>query len=134
VAGLAPGTYNITETRAPAGYGSGNPPFDGTAAAVSGTDCASNQPVAGDRAIFRNPPLGEFTVGYHDLGSGETSATISCAPQGGSSMPAQADASDDPITDSASSSAYAENQSNTYGPVEGASPPNVFNCTISVDP
>lgn len=125
VAGLAPGTYTISETQAPAGYGSGNPPFDGTALAVSGTNCGANQPATGDRAVFRNPPLGEITVGYHDLGSGETSATsITCAPQGGSNISPQAAADDDDI------SGYSETQAFTFNPVA----PGTYACTVVVDP
>jgi uncharacterized repeat protein (TIGR01451 family) len=78
VAGLAPGTYTITETRAPLGYGSGNPAFDATAAAVAGTNCGANQPAVADRAVFRNPPLADLLVRVDGQESGEIASSISC--------------------------------------------------------
>jgi uncharacterized repeat protein (TIGR01451 family) len=78
VSGLAPGNYTVTEKTAPAGYGSGNPGFDTSAVAATGTNCTLNHPTTANSAIFRNPPLGEIEVKFTDLGSGETKASIVC--------------------------------------------------------
>lgn len=78
VSGLAPGTYTVTETTAPAGYASGNPGFDTSAVAEAGTNCSSSPPSTANSAIFRNPPLGEIEVIFRDLGSGETFSSIVC--------------------------------------------------------
>jgi uncharacterized repeat protein (TIGR01451 family) len=126
ISGLAPGNYTVVETTPPSGYGAGTT-IQGTAVAVVGTSCtAPNKPTDANSAIFRNPPLGEITVGYHDLGSGETSATsITCAPSGGANITPQAATDDDDIT------GYLEAQAFTFNPVTA---PATYVCTLVVDP
>src|SRR5262249_47902825 len=125
ISGLAPGSYTVVETTPPSGYGAGTA-VQGTAVASVGTNCSGNKPTNANSAIFTNPPLGEITVGYHDLGSGETSASsITCAPQGGSNITPQAAADDEDIT------GYLENQAFTSTP---RTAPRTYVCTPVVDP
>jgi len=77
VSGLATGEYTVSETTPPSGYGGGTA-TDPTATAASGTNCTDSQPTDANSAVFTNPPLGEFIIDFNDLGSGETSADISC--------------------------------------------------------
>jgi len=86
VSGLAAGEYTVTETTPPDGYGNGTA-TDGTATAVTGTNCTDNQPTDANSAVFTNPPLADIQVNFRDGGSGETSATIDCEPPAGVDMP-----------------------------------------------
>ena len=115
VSGLAPGTYTVNETGAPAGYG-GASQSNVTATAPGGTDCASSQPAGANRAAFTNAPLGEFIINYNDLGSGETATDISCT----NLTPSPADTTPGAFDD----------DTETYTNL----PPGTYNCTIVVDP
>ena len=116
---------HVNETTPPPGYG-GASQTNVTAVAVNGTNCVANKPTAANSAVFTNPPLGEITVGYHDLGSGETSATsITCAPSGGANISPQAATDDDDIPN------YLEAQAFTFNPVTA---PATYICTLVVDP
>jgi len=86
VSGLASGEYTVIETTPPDGYGDGTA-TDGTATAVTGTNCTDNQPTTANSAVFTNPPLGDIQVNFRDGGSGETSATIDCEPPAGVDTP-----------------------------------------------
>jgi hypothetical protein len=115
VSGLTPGSYSVTETSPPAGYGSDT----GGAQAVTvanGTDCTSNLPGAGATATFTNPPLSDIQVNFRDGGSGETSATITCDNSTGTGSDAAASGWD------------------TSRTVTGVEAPTTINCTIEIDP
>jgi hypothetical protein len=78
ISGLDPGTYTVTETTPPTGYGSGTA-VNGTGTVVTGTDCGGvNPPTTANSAVFTDPPLGQIGVRFTDLGSGETHASIVC--------------------------------------------------------
>ncbi|TML46068.1 MAG: hypothetical protein E6G20_11670 [Actinobacteria bacterium] len=127
VSGLTPGNYTVNETTPPSGYG-GASQTNVVAVAATGTDCGANKPSAANSAVFTNVPLGEITAGYHDLGSGETSATsITCAPSGGSNLTAQPEASDDDIPNNGGGS---YNQDSTFNVTAGST----YVCTLVVDP
>jgi uncharacterized repeat protein (TIGR01451 family) len=118
VSGLETGEYTVVETTPPDGYGDGTA-TDGTATAVIGTDCTEeNLPADADSAVFTNPPLGEFIIDYNDLGSGETTADISCTGL-------------TPTPDDATPGAF-DDDTETYTDLE----PNLtgYVCTIKVDP
>jgi hypothetical protein len=88
VSGLATGDHTVNETSPPPGYG-GAPAgqADQKVTVVAGTDCSGNHdPGAGATATFTNPPLADIQVNFRDGGSGETTGTIDCKPNGGSSL------------------------------------------------
>jgi hypothetical protein len=87
VDGLTPGTYTVDEVSPPPGYGNIGTAADESVEVVGGTDCDEPAPPATDPipgptgnavATFTNPPLGEITVQFRDLGSTETATSIVC--------------------------------------------------------
>jgi hypothetical protein len=77
VSGLAPGTYYVNETLAPAGY-AGATSSNVQVSVVSGTDCGSNKPstaagtTTGGLATLLDPPTFSIKFLEKDDGSGET--------------------------------------------------------------
>jgi Prealbumin-like fold domain len=115
VSGLAPGSYSVTETSPPPGYGSDTGGAQ-SVTVVNGTNCTDNLPGAGATATFTNPPLSDIQVNFRDGGSGETTATITC----------------DDATGTASDT--AETGWDTSHTVIGVEAPVDIHCTISIDP
>jgi uncharacterized repeat protein (TIGR01451 family) len=115
VGGLAPGTYTVNETSAPAGYGSASQ-TNLSAVAVQGTNCTSNLPTGTGVVTFTNPPLSDIQVNFRDGGSGETSATISCDNTTGTS-------------DTTATTGW-----DTSETVTGVNAPTTVVCTITIDP
>jgi uncharacterized repeat protein (TIGR01451 family) len=117
VSGLAAGDYTVNETSPPPGYGDASE-SNLTATVVSGTNCTDNQPTGTAVVTFTNPPLAEFIIDFNDLGSGETSADISCTAL-------------TPTPDDATPGAF-DDDTETYTNLV----PNVtgYDCTIKIDP
>jgi hypothetical protein len=75
VTGLLAGSYTVTETSPPPGYGStGSGPQNVTVAA--GTTCATAG--ASATATFTNPPLADLLVRVDGQASGEIRSSIDC--------------------------------------------------------
>jgi len=105
--------YTITETVAPPGYGLPADPDDTTTPTAGGT-CASGAA----EVTFADPPLAEFIIDFNDLGSGETSADISCTGL----TPTPDDATPGVFDDDTET--YTNLEPNTTG----------YTCTIKIDP
>jgi uncharacterized repeat protein (TIGR01451 family) len=120
ISGLAPGTYTVSETTPPTGYGSGTA-VDNTSTATSGTNCTANKPTTADSAVFTDPPLGNIGVTFTDGGSGETHASIVCAA-GTTTISADSEnGAADPAFDDTN-----ESFSNLA--------PGTYNCQVVIDP
>jgi uncharacterized surface anchored protein len=115
VSGLAPGTYYINETKAPAGYG-GATQTNVAVTVANGTNCTSPRPAAAATATFTNAPLSDIQVNFRDGGSTEPSATISCDNSTGTGSDTAATGWD------------------TSRTVTSVDAPTVIICTIMIDP
>jgi len=114
VSGLAPGSYSVTETTAPNGYGKDT--STQSASVVAGTNCGANPPTTANSAVFIDPPLSDIQVNFRDGGSKETSATITC----------------DNTTGTGDNTTVATwDKSRT---VTGVQAPTTVTCTIVIDP
>jgi hypothetical protein len=111
---LTPGSYTVSETTPPSGYGAGSPSSQ-SATVVAGTNCTDNKPTGSAVVSFTNPPLSDIQVNFRDGGSGETSATISCDNTGGTGSNTAASGWD------------------TSRTVTGLAP-QIVTCTITIDP
>jgi hypothetical protein len=118
VSGLTPGPYSVDETSPPPGYGDASGGAQ-TATVVAGTNCGANPPSGSAEVTFTNPPLADIQVNFRDGGSGETSATIECAPSGGSAL----------TPDSTTPPANWD----TSGTFEDLDP-GQYDCTVVIDP
>lgn len=80
VSGLAPGSYSVTETAPPTGYGAAPAASAATAVTVvTGTNCTTAKPADTASGVFLNPPLADIQVRFRDGGSGETSLVLPVA-------------------------------------------------------
>jgi Prealbumin-like fold domain len=115
VSNLNPGTYTVSETTPPPGYGpaTGGPQ---SVTVVADTNCAANPPGPGATATFTNPPLSDIQVRFRDGGSTETSATISCDNTTGT-------------PDDANTTGWDKTHT-----VTGIDAPTTIHCTIEIDP
>jgi hypothetical protein len=119
VSGLVAGsTYTVLETSPPVGYGGGTT-LDNTADAVAGTDCTTTLPGSGGTVTYTEPPLSDIQVRFRDGGSGETSATISCDNQTGT-------------TDDSNTTGW--DKSKLVTGIEVDPSPITVTCTIVIDP
>jgi uncharacterized repeat protein (TIGR01451 family) len=115
ISGLAPGDYTVNETTPPSGYGDASQ-TDVKVTVSNGTDCGSNKPTSA--AVFTNAPLSDIQVNFHNQTS-ETSATISCKPDGGSDL---TPTSTTPPTGWETSATHED------------LPPAKYICTVVIDP
>ena len=115
VSGLAPGSYTVSETTAPSGYGL-DLGGSHSVTVANGTNCTDNLPGAGATATFTDPPLSDIQVNFRDGGSGETSAVIDCDNTTGTSDLTPASGWD------------------TTETVTGIEAPTTVTCTITIDP
>ncbi len=118
ISGLAPGDYTINETTAPAGYGDATQ-TDVVVTVSNGTSCSTDPFPAAATATFTNAPLSDIQVNFRDGGSGETTATIACKPEGGSDL---TPTSTTPPTDWDTSATHEDLTPDTYI------------CTVVIDP
>ena len=82
VSGLATGTYSVSETSPPPGYGASTSGSQ-SVTVVAGTNCTDNEPTGTGIATFTNPPLADLLVRVDGQESGEIASTIDCGTVGG---------------------------------------------------
>jgi hypothetical protein len=127
---VVPGTYQVSEATAPAGYKgeSGSKPAVSSTQSCTGRQAANPDDQVGD-VLFDNVPLSTIQVIFDSLANGQngdaTVASIACA-QGGNTVPPNAENNNpDPARD---------DTNETYGNGSTTLEPGVYTCTIDIDP
>ena len=121
ISGLAPGTYSVTETAPPTGYGL-PATTTGSATVATGTNCTTSKPTTANSAVFLDPPLGQIEVKFSDLGSGETKASIVCT-KGTTTVVS-------PLSENGAADPAFDDTDETFTNL----PPATYNCQVVIDP